>query len=478
MTPPLHLYPAYKPSANSWIGDVPLHWDMLPLKHAVQVNPEILPEDTDPGYRFDYVDINSVGAGYLVTHPIRQKFGRAPSRARRVVRRGDTAISTVRTYLKATYHLKSDWPDLIASTGFAVLRPPTTIVPELIGHIVQSTPFVGQVMSNSVGVAYPAISETKLGTLVLPLPPLLEQRAIVRYLDYVDRRIRRCVVAKRKLIALLEEEREAVVNRAVTRGLDPNVDLKPSGVEWLGEAPEHWRIMRARFLFKEVAKRSTTGEETHLSMSQELGLVPSHMVEQSLISESYVGGKLCRENDLVLNRLKAHLGVFALGRQAGVVSPDYSVFRKQDCINMEYFLRVLRLPALRTELRLCAKGIVEGFWRLYTKDFYNIQLPVPSLAEQQAIIEYLDKATADIDTAIARAHRQIELLQEYRTRLIADVVTGKLDVRATAAQLPDEYGETDPRDGDGPMPNNTDNGTSDGSPPIEEEPIRESEVTA
>ena len=120
---------------------------------------------------------------------------------------------------------------------------------------------------------------------------------------------------------------------------------------------------------------------------------------------------------------------------------------------------------------------MEGFWRLYTKDFYNIQLPVPSLAEQQAIVEYLDKATGDIDTAIARAHRQIELFQEYRTRLITDVVTGKLDVRATSAQLPDEYDETDPRDGDGPMPSNTDDGAFSGSSPGREEPERESEVT-
>ncbi len=229
-----------------------------------------------------------------------------------------------------------------------------------------------------------------------------------------------------------------MVNQAVTRGLDPNVRLKPSGVEWLGDVPEHWETMRARFLFKEVDTRSTSGRETHLSMSQALGLVPSHLVEQSLISDSYVGGKLCREGDLVLNRLKAHLGVFALAKQAGVISPDYTVFRKRGSLKMEYFLKVLRLPALRTELRVRAKGIVEGFWRLYTDDFFDIRLPVPSPAEQQVIIEYLDRATANIDAGIERARRQIELLQEYRTRLVADLVTGKLDVREAAARLPED----------------------------------------
>ena len=241
-------YPAHKPSGEEWLGYVPEHWDLVRVKYAVHINPETLSEDTDPEYLFDYMDINSVGTGYMSTPPVRQVFGNAPSRARRVMRTGDTAMSTVRTYLKAAYHLQRDWPDLIASTGFAILRPPVRIVPALLGHIVQSDAFVRQVVANSVGVAYPAISETKLGTLVLVLPPLPEQQAIVRYLDHVDRRIRRYVSAKRKLIALLEEERQAVVNRAVTCGLNPNVRLKPSGVEWLGDVPEHWEIPRLRNL--------------------------------------------------------------------------------------------------------------------------------------------------------------------------------------------------------------------------------------
>ena len=102
-------------------------------------------------------------------------------------------------------------------------------------------------LSPTHGVAYPAISETKLGTLCLPLPPLSEQRAIVRYLDYVDRRIRRYITAKQKLIDLLEEEKQAIINQAVTRGLDPNVRLKPSGVEWLGDVPEHWEVRRVKW---------------------------------------------------------------------------------------------------------------------------------------------------------------------------------------------------------------------------------------
>ena len=268
----------------------------------------------------------------------------------------------------------------------------------------------------------------------IALPPLDEQAAIVRYLDEADKQIQAYTSAKERLIALLEEQRQAIIHQAVTRGLDPNVKLKPSGVEWLGDVPEHWEVLRARFLFKEIDERSATGEETHLSMSQKLGLVPSNLVEQSLISESYIGAKICQKGDLVLNRLKAHLGVFALATQTGIVSSDYSIFRNRRLGHMQYFESTLRLPSLKTELKSRTKGIVEGFWRLYSPEFFGIRLPVPPAAEQHEIVAHLNKVSIQFEKAISDARRQIELMEEYRTRLIADVVTGKLDVRGTSLQ--------------------------------------------
>jgi type I restriction enzyme S subunit len=136
-------------------------------------------------------------------------------------------------------------------------------------------------------------------------------------------------------------------------GLKSYPAYKGSGVPWLGELPEHWGVCRARYLFREVDQRSTTGAETHLSMSQRLGLVPSsEMEERRLVSESYVGAKLCEPGDLVLNRLKAHLGVFARASQAGLVSPDYTVFRRASAnVSMSFFEPLLKSPACRGELR-------------------------------------------------------------------------------------------------------------------------------
>ena len=215
----------------------------------------------------------------------------------------------------------------------------------------------------------------------------------------------------------------------MTTKLKPYRAYKDSCVEWLGAVPVHWEVRRARYLFTEIDRRSNTGEETHLSMSQRLGLVPSDQVQSSLTSESFVGGKLCEREDLVLNRLKAHLGVFAVANQAGVISPDYSVFRRRCASNMTYFEYALRSPACRGELRVRAKGIVEGFWRLYTDDLYDIRLPVPPLLEQAAIVRFLDHADRRIRRYIRAKEKLIALLEEQKRAIIHEAVTGRIDVR-------------------------------------------------
>ena len=436
-------YPAYKPSGVSWLDDVPQHWSVTRLKgctaNVVDLTREL---KCDEVYlALEHVEswtgkVTEAGDGIAFDSQVKR------------FRVGDVLLCKLRPYLaKVTCPSRSG----VCVGEFLVLRPTIAYLsPEYLERLLRSKPVVDAIDASTFGAKMPRADWHCIGGMAVTLPPLAEQAAIVRYLECLDRRIRRYISAKRRLIALLEEQRQAMVNRAVTRGLDPDVRLRPSGVEWLGDVPEHWEVMRARFLFVEVDARSTSGRETHLSMSQTLGLVPSHLVEQSLISDSYVGGKLCEEGDLVLNRLKAHLGVFALVKQAGVISPDYSVFRKRGSCKMEYYSRVLRLPALRTELRIRAKGIVEGFWRLYTDDFFDIRLPAPPSVEQQAIVEYVGRTTADVDAAIVRARHQIELVEEYRTRLIADVVTGKLDVREAAAQLPDDADHQDPIEVCGP----------------------------
>ena len=213
--------------------------------------------------------------------------------------------------------------------------------------------------------------------------------------------------------------------------LPRHAQYKESGLPWIGEIPAHWQTRRNRFLFREVDRRSKHGEETHLSMSQVHGLVPSKdLGRKSLQSENYAGGKLVAEHDLVLNRLKAHLGVFARAKQAGVVSPDYTVFRPKGDASVRYCESLFKTPMYVGEFRRRTKGIVEGFWRLYTDDFYNVTALLPPPEEQVQIVAYLRAQDAHIARFIKTKRDLIKLLTEQKLRIIDHAVTRGLDSSA------------------------------------------------
>jgi type I restriction enzyme S subunit len=210
--------------------------------------------------------------------------------------------------------------------------------------------------------------------------------------------------------------------------LPRHAQYKKSGLPWVGEIPAHWQTRRNRFLFREVDRRSKHGEETHLSMSQVHGLVPSKdLGRKSLQSENYAGGKLVAEHDLVLNRLKAHLGVFARAKQAGVVSPDYTVLRPKGDASVRYCESLFKTPMYVGEFRRRTKGIVEGFWRLYTDDFYNVTALLPPPEEQDQIVAYLRAQDAHIARFIKAKRDLIKLLIEQKLRIIDHAVTRGLD---------------------------------------------------
>jgi len=213
-------YPAYKDTGIEWLGQVPKHWELKPLKHWVRMNARTLPETTPADYEFRYIDIGTVGTGYLLKEPQVMRFGEAPSRARRVVQAGDTIISTVRTYLKAVYYVDGDPDALVCSTGFAVLTPRQGTHPKFVSYLVQSDSFANCVSAESVGTAYPAITEGRLGRFYVAVPPLAEQAAIVRYLDEQTARIDAAVAAVQRRLALVGEYRERLIADVVTGKVD------------------------------------------------------------------------------------------------------------------------------------------------------------------------------------------------------------------------------------------------------------------
>jgi len=219
-----------KPSGIEWLGEVPEHWEVKPLKRWVRLNASTLGEKTNPDFEFRYVDIGSVQTGRLAKELEQIRFDAAPSRARRVLRRGDTIISTVRTYLKAIWYVSEDTDDLIASTGFAVLTPGTSVEPEYLGYVVQSSTFVNRVAANSIGIAYPAIAETVLGRFPVALPPTMdEQQAIVAQIKTESAPLDDAIICTEEEIKLIREYRDRLIADVVTgqvdvRGWQPGPD--------------------------------------------------------------------------------------------------------------------------------------------------------------------------------------------------------------------------------------------------------------
>jgi len=271
--------------------------------------------------------------------------------------------------------------------------------------------------------------------LRIALPSPEEQALIVRFLDNAELRILRAIQAKERLLDLLIEQRLAVFESVIAQHAFVR-ELVP-GPNWFGDIPATWNEKRLRGVLSESKSRSSSGAEPHYSMSQRLGLVPARVGGGVLLSADYVGGRICAEGDIVLNRLKAHLGVFAVAPTLCVISPDYTVLRVRDGSSPEFICALFRSRVFRPQLRINVRGLVEGFWRLYTPDLMRLSIPVPPRNIQDSIMAEVDAQWSRLDTAMRAVREEIELLREYRIKLISDVVTGKKDVRTEAAGMKD-----------------------------------------
>lgn len=213
--------------------------------------------------------------------------------------------------------------------------------------------------------------------------------------------------------------------------------MKPSRIPWLGNVPEEWEVMKVGYLLEEINKRSQSGQEEPLSMSQKLGIVPSKEIEVANPASSYVGAKIVSTGDLVLNKLKAHLGVFAISRFNGLVSPDYAVYRAKEGVSVEFLNYVFHTPSCISEFKRRITGVAVGFNRLYTSDLFKISVPLPPLPEQRKITVWLDAETARIDNVSGKIAREIERLGEWKKSFISEAVAGRIEVGGRSRQYRD-----------------------------------------
>ena len=433
---PSKSYPSYKCAGSPWLGDVPEHWEVRRLRTVAGLRVSNVDkhtyEDEFPVRLCNYVDVYkndriTPAMPFLTATASRDEIERFR------LERDDVLItkdSEAWDDIGVPALVTETADDLLSGYHLALLRPFKEILGAYLVRTLQSKEVAYQFHIRANGVTRYGLTHTGIKSICIPLPPLPEQAAIVRYLDHADRRIRRYVSAKRKLIALLEEEKQAIVNRAVTRGLDPNVRLKPSGVEWLGDVPEHWEVRRLKTICGMKSGEGITAESIEAA-----GEYPVY------------GGNGLRG----YASSYTHDGAFALIGRQGALCGNVHITRGQFWASEHAVVAALDagheidwFGAILTAMNLNQYSIAAAQPGLAVERILNLYLPVPHLQEQKNIANHIEGATADIVAAVARARRQMELVQEYRTRLIADVVTGKLDVREAVAQLPDEADDQDP----------------------------------
>ena len=432
----LKPYPAMKDSGVPWLGEVPVHWEArqlgqfgMLLKGSGGTKEDEVPAGI-PCVR--YGDLYTSHEYFILK--ARSFVSSTKAKEYTPIKFGDVLFAasgeTIEEIGKSAVNLI---PSQACCGGDVILfRPNREVDARYLGYGTDCTPSALQKATMGRGVTVMHIYGDQLKRLSMALPPLLEQAAIVRYLDYADRRIRRYIRAKQKLVTLLEEQKQALIHRAVTGKVDirtgqPYPAYKPSGVEWLGDVPEHWEVRR----LKTVCSMKSGDGITAMSI-EPAGEYP---VYGGNGLRGYTSSYTHDGNFALIGRQGALCGNVHIAQGRFWASEHAVVATVHPSHVLEWFGAILGV------MHLNQYSIAAAQPGLSVERVLNLWLPVPPSEEQAVITTSIEQQTAGADIAIDRARRQIELLREFRTRLIVDVVTGKRDVREAAVRLPDEVEE-------------------------------------
>lgn len=430
----LKPYPAYKDSGVPWLGKVPEHWTVRRLKSVVAHINELTnakhPDDL-------YIAMEHVESW---TGRLRAPSGdiQFNSQVKRF-RAGDVLFGKLRPYLAKVIRPHQHG---VCVGEFFVLRSTHVVISPYLEAALRSAPVIHYVDSSTFGAKMPRADWTFVGNMFFPLPPLPEQTAIVRFLDYMDRRVRRYIRAKQKLIKLLEENRQALIHRAVTGQIDvrtgqPYPAYKDSGIEWLGKVPAHWEVSRVKNEFSclnrcriplSATERGSMALRSYdyYGASGVIDKVDEYLFDDDLLLIAEDGANLVLRNFPLTIIAR---GKFWVNNHAHVLKSRRG--------NIEYLAAVMECINYLPWISGAAQP------KLTEERLMGIAIATAPPGEQDQIIKVLNEETAPLRAMIEQFRREIDLVREYRERLIADVVTGKVDVREVAAQLPEEPPEED-----------------------------------
>jgi type I restriction enzyme S subunit len=439
----LKPYPEYKESGLPWLGPTPKHWEARPAFGAfVPIH--------ERNHGMKEKTVLSLSYGRIVIKPAEKLHGLVPEsfETYQIVNPGDIVLRTT--------DLQNDHTSLrvgkvrdrgIITSAYLALRANAGVSPDFGFQFLNVWDTSKAIYGYGSGLRQ-NLDFAHFKRMSVVVPPPSEQAVIVRFLDWANGRLEQAIRAKRKVIALLNEQKQIIIHRAVTRGLDPSTPLKSSGVSWLGDIPRHWEVRRLKFVASQIVdcvhatpRYSDSGSYPAIRTADISPGVVRVGGAKRISSMDYLRWTARlepREGDILYSREGERFGIAACV-PAGVklcISQRMMVFRIAEEYCADFVMRLLNSQPTYGQALQDVMGATAPHVNIST--IRNYFLALPTKQEQESIVLYIKRETDPLDTAIARLEREIELLREYRARLVADVVTGKLDVREAAARLPDE----------------------------------------
>ena len=349
------------------------------------------------------------------------------------LRRGDVLItkdSETADDIAVPAHVARDLDDVLCGYHLAILRPRHELVGRYLYYALLTGRVRDQFTLGANGITRFGLSQGSIKDVRVPVPVVETQCSIASFLDRETTRIDTLTEKKRWLLGLLEEKRTALITRAVTQGLDQNVPMKDSGVEWLGEIPAHWEVVPVRALYRRV-KRQGHPTETILSVYREHGVIPKESRDDNAnrTPDDLTVYQLVKPADLVINKMKAWQGSLGVAATRGITSPDYVVYSPVRLADPKYIHHLLRCHRLPSVYQRLSNGIRPNQWRLDPSSFERLLIPLPPEDEQKEISSFLNDELERIAALVDRVSDAVAALQEYRTALISMAVEGAIDVK-------------------------------------------------
>jgi type I restriction enzyme, S subunit len=417
----LEGYKEYKNIPEFWLSSIPDNWDNIKIKH-------IFKERVEKGYPNKLLLAATQNMGVVPKNIYGNRTVEASKdfHLLKLVKTGDFVIS-LRSFQGG---IEYAYYEGIISPAYTVMIPDKNNS-HFFRYLFKSIRFIELLQNCVTGIREGQnIDYSKLREHLIPIPPRPEQDQIVRYLDWKVSMINKYINAKKKQIELLKERKQAIINQAVTKGLDTNVPMKDSGIEWLGKIPTHWDIQRAKNMYKKMNRPIEKNDEVITCFRD--GTVTLRKNRRTTgFTESFkeIGYQGIKKGDLIIHVMDAFAGAIGVSDSNGKGTPVYTVCTAKGDYNNYYYAFLIRKMAKQGFIQSLYRGIRERSSDFRYEVFGKQILPVPPHDEQEKISVFCQENSTNIDNYCTKLQQQINFLQEYRTRLISDVVTGKVNVQ-------------------------------------------------